>query len=282
MFGLPLQDDQPRLSYGDYLRINELTSLQQLLSEPAQHDEMLFIIIHQVYELWFKEMLHELDSIVRLLLGRDALRATRLLRRCIEIEEVLVYQVGVLETMTPMDFLAFRDNLMPASGFQSAQFREIEIVSGLKDARVVSHYAEGSAEAKTLQTRLDSPSLLDAFYGLLRERGFQLRSDGGEDEPGHMAELARLYEEAGKHYDLFLLAESLIEYDEFFLLWRLRHVKMVERMIGGKTGTGGSEGAAYLAKTAERRFFPDLWNLRTHLSKRSGGCDGTANGGSHG
>ncbi len=285
-FGLPFKDKPPRLSYGGYLKINELISLQQLHSDPLQHDEMLFIIIHQVYELWFKELLHELDTVIVLLSREEALNANRLLRRCIEIEEVLVNQVGVLETMTPMDFLAFRDHLMPASGFQSAQFREVEIVSGLKDPHVLENYAADSVERKRLQDRLARPTVGDAFYGLLSKRGFNVQGAADEEKRGpgseYMEEMVRLYEEAEKHYDLFLLAESLIEYDEFFLLWRLRHVKMVERMIGSKTGTGGSEGAAYLNKTAERRFFPDLWTLRTYLSNRSGGCNGAVNGGSHG
>ena len=285
-FGLRSNDDPPRLSYSGYLKISELTSLQRLESDPPQHDEMLFIIIHQVYELWFKELLHEVDSVIALLLRKEALGAHRLLRRCLEIEQVLVTQVAVLETMTPMDFLTFRDNLMPASGFQSAQFREIEIVSGLKEARVLDHYAEGSAERKRLELRLSQPTLQDAFYELLTARGFNVIPENGsptrESGPEQIAELVRLYEQANKHYDLFMLAEALIEYDELILLWRLRHVKMVERMIGSKTGTGGSDGAAYLNKTVERRFFPDLWELRTYLSNKSGGCEDAQNGGSHG
>jgi len=280
-FGLPPRQE-PRLTYGGYLKVRELISLQQLLSDPPQHDEMLFIIIHQVYELWFKELLHELDTIIDRLNADQPLAAHRLVRRCIEIERVLVDQIAVLETMMPTDFLAFRDHLMPASGFQSFQFREIECASGLKDPRFLKNYDPGSPEHATLEARLSQPSLSDAYYGLLRRRGFSLPGPaaGGEssantqhgnpqDEQQRITELIRIYKDAEKHYGLFLLTESLIEYDEMFSMWRLRHVKMVERMIGSKTGTGGSDGAAYLKKTVERTFFPELWELRSYLSKKT-------------
>ena len=276
-FGLPPQDE-PRLTYGGYLKLNDLTSLQHLLSDPPQHDEMLFIIIHQVYELWFKELLHELDTIIERLDGNLALAAHRLVRRCIEIERVLVDQIAVLETMMPTDFLAFRDHLMPASGFQSFQFRELEYVSGLKDSRFLKNYDASSPEYSRLEARLKQPSVADAYYSMLRRRGFNLpeivaasEQDKEAVERARIHELERVYNDAEKHYELFLLTESLIEYDEMFAMWRLRHVKMVERMIGSKTGTGGSEGAAYLKKTVDRKFFPELWELRSCLSKKSGG-----------
>jgi len=158
-FGLPPRTDEARLTYGGYLKVRDLISLQNLLSDPPQHDEMLFIIIHQVYELWFKELLHELDTIIERLNADQPLAAHRLVRRCIEIERVLVDQIAVLETMMPMDFLAFRDQLMPASGFQSFQFREIECVSGLKDARFLRNYDPGSEEHAKLEARLSQPSV---------------------------------------------------------------------------------------------------------------------------
>jgi tryptophan 2,3-dioxygenase len=276
-FGLPPRDE-PRLTYGGYLKVRELISLQHLLSDPRQHDEMLFIIIHQVYELWFKELLHELDTIIERFNADQPLAAHRLVRRCIEIERVLVDQIAVLETMMPTDFLAFRDHLMPASGFQSFQFREIEYVSGLKDARFLKNYDPNSEEHARLEARLSQPSLADAFYAMLRRRGFSLpeatvksEEPQEEAEQQRISELKRIYQDAERHYELFLLTESLIEYDEMFSMWRLRHIKMVERMIGSKTGTGGSEGAAYLKKTVERQFFPELWELRSYLSKKSSG-----------
>jgi tryptophan 2,3-dioxygenase len=275
-FGLPFNKDSSGVTYGGYLKINDLINLQHLQSDPPQHDETLFIIIHQVYELWFKQMLHELDTIVKKLDDNDALGAIRLLRRCIEIQRVLVNQIAVLETMTPMDFLLFRDHLMPASGFQSSQFREIESVCGLKDDSFLKYLNQDSPEYARLQGRLNSPSVKDAFYGLLQRRGFDLpETSEQEDTATHhkrIGELIRIYQEAEKHYDLFLLAESLIEFDETFIIWRLRHVKMAERMIGSKIGTGGSEGVAYLQSTTERKFFPDLWELRTYLSNTTGGC----------
>jgi tryptophan 2,3-dioxygenase len=275
-FGLPFDKKTDGITYGGYLKIKELTNLQQLQSDPPQHDETLFIIIHQVYELWFKQMLHELDTIVKKLDDGDALGAIRLLRRCIEIQRVLVNQIAVLETMTPMDFLLFRDHLMPASGFQSSQFREIESICGLKDNSFLNYLEKESPEYARLQKRLNSPSVKDAFYGLLRGRGFALpESQAQEDKAAHhqrIGELIRIYQEAEKHYDLFLLAESLIEFDEAFIIWRLRHVKMAERMIGSKIGTGGSEGVAYLQSTTTQKFFPDLWELRTYLSNATGGC----------
>ncbi len=272
-FGLPPRDDEQSLTYGDYLRIQELIALQQLKSAPAQHDETLFIIIHQVYELWFKQILHELDTIIERLDGDEPLSAHRLLRRCIEIQRVLVSQIAVLETMTPMDFLAFRDHLLPASGFQSSQFREIEYVSGLKDRGYLKSYKEGSVERARLQARLERPSVGDAFYDMLRRRGFDLPQPDQKDGRAHerrIRELTRIYVESERHYDLFLLAESLIEFDETFSLWRMHHVKMVERMIGSKSGTGGSEGAFYLKTTLERKFFPELWELRSYLGHATG------------
>ena len=280
-FGLPPREDEERLTYGGYLRVRDLTSLQQLHSDPLQHDETLFIIIHQVYELWFKQLLHELDAIIARLNKDETLAAHRLLRRCIEIERVLVSQIAILETMTPMDFLAFRDHLMPASGFQSHQFRELEYISGLKDARYLKGYEQGTQEYASLEARLNQPSLGDAFYDMLRRRGFNLpvSSNNGQGSEGRdtaheqrIRELLRIYQDAEHHYDLFLLAESLIEYDEMLSLWRLRHIKMVERMIGDKTGTGGSEGATYLKKTVERKFFPELWELRNYLGNAGDGC----------
>jgi tryptophan 2,3-dioxygenase len=275
-FGLPFTKNTDGITYGGYLKIDELMNLQNLQSDPPQHDETLFIIIHQVYELWFKQMLHELETIVKKLDADDALGAIRLLRRCIEIQRVLVTQIAVLETMTPMDFLLFRDHLMPASGFQSLQFREIESLCGLKDASFLNNLEKDSKEYGRLQKRLNDPSIREAFYELLKRRGFNLPESNRQlDTAMHhqrIGELMRIYQEAEKHYDLFLLAESLIEFDEAFVIWRLRHVQMAERMIGSKTGTGGSEGVAYLQSTMTRKFFPDLWELRSYLSNATGGC----------
>lgn len=267
-FGLTEEAGAPRVSYGSYLRVPELIGLQTLKSEPAQHDELLFIIVHQVYELWFRQLLHELDGVIARLDADDPLGARRLLDRCTEIERVLIAQIKVLETMTPNDFLRFRDRLMPASGFQSVQFRCIEFLCGRRDARHLEFHEPGSRERAMLEARLNGPALGERFHALLRRRGFDLPE--GEDAELHerrVIELTRLYLEPEQHYDLYMLAEALIEFDQMFELWRLHHVEMVERMIGAKPGTGGSEGVAYLRRTTGRRFFPELWELRSHLGR---------------
>jgi tryptophan 2,3-dioxygenase len=277
-FGVPLPEGGSRLTYGGYLKVPELLALQNVLSDPPQHDELLFIIIHQVYELWFRQILHEIDTIRERLAEGQVLGAQRLLKRCIEIQRTLVEQVSVLETMTPVDFLAFRDHLTPASGFQSAQFREIEFVSGLKNPKFVLHYPEGSPERAALQKRLDEPTLQDAFDEALRGRGFDMpapepaleRDPDSETSQRRIQELLRIYRDPEAHYDLFLFIDSLLDYDELFTRWRQRHVLMVERMIGNKPGTGGSAGANYLRKSAERKFFPEFWELRSYLSPQPG------------
>jgi len=271
-FGLPPAQGPDRLTYGSYLKIPELTQLQQVLSDPAQHDELLFIVVHQVYELWFKQLLHEVDAVRARLDANEPLGAQRLLRRCSEIQRVLIQQLRVLETMTPNDFLTFRDHLMPASGFQSVQFRCLEFASGARDLRHLEQHAEGRPEHAELLRRSRQPTINDAFYGLLRRRGFVL-PDGADQREARVRELLRIYQRPDDHYDLFLLAEALVEYDEFFGLWRLNHVMMVERMIGSKPGTGGSEGVAYLKRTTSGKFFPELWELRSFLSSKS--ADGT-------
>ena len=237
-----------RLSYGSYLHIPELLALQVGLTEA--HDELLFIVVHQVYELWFKVLIHELEA-VRSAIDADELHAARrFLNRIKVIEALLVEQVGVLETMAPQDFLTFRSELAPASGFQSAQFREIEFLSGLKDAGYIKALESDADGRDRLQQRLTEPSLLDVFTALLERRGVTV---------------SELYRQAGRHADLLELAEALLDHDEGFRLWRLRHVQMVERQIGDKPGTGGSTGVRYLQSTLAKRFFPELWDVRSQL-----------------
>ena len=183
-FGRSAAEGEDRLTYGGYLQVRELTGLQRLLSTPSQHDELLFIVIHQTYELWFKQTLHELGAVMRHLNEDQVLGAQRLLGRCIEIQRVLVAQLSILETMTPVDFLTFRDHLAPASGFQSAQYREIEYLMGLKDARFLKTDAPGSPERTVLERRLAEPTLRDAFFNLLRRRGFDLPDDAAASGEG--------------------------------------------------------------------------------------------------
>lgn len=266
-----LTNDEPKLSYGSYLHIDDLIRLQQQLSDPPRHDELLFIVIHQVFELWFKQLLHELDAISVRLRAGEPLGAQRLFRRCIEIERVLIQQLTVLETMTPNDFLTFRDHLMPASGFQSAQFRYLEAVCGAGNIRHLSSFEVGSAMRTELERRLNQPTIADSFFEMLRGRGFAVPA-GAEDQARleRVMELVRVYQSPDNNYDLYLLCEAMVEFDELFTLWRVHHVQMVERMIGSKPGTGGSEGVAYLKATLDQKFFPELWELRTYLSDKTG------------
>jgi tryptophan 2,3-dioxygenase len=250
-----------RLSYGLYLKVDDLLGLQTPLSHPARHDELLFIIVHQVYELWFKQLLHELEAAIAALDGDDLLRVSKHFNRIDTIQRLIEQQVDVLETMTPHEFNAFRDHLNPASGFQSIQFREIEFICGTRRTETLAHIETSDDERARLERRLREPSLYDHVKMLLRRRGFAI------DPPDTLVESFRqIYTNEREQYALHLLLESLIEFDERFLLWRGRHVRMVERMIGRKRGTGGSSGVEYLERTLGYRFFPELWEVRSHLS----------------
>jgi tryptophan 2,3-dioxygenase len=252
------------LSYGSYLKIDELLALQKPLSQPWHHDEMLFIIIHQVYELWFKQLLHEVDATMVALDRDDLLRVAKHFRRIHAIQRLIEQQVDILETMTPQEFNQFRDNLNPASGFQSVQFRELEFACGIRRTEVLQYIELGDAQRARLERRANEPSLYDRVKRLLRRRGFEV------DTSAQLVESYRqIYTNDTKYYDLYLLLEDLIEFDERFLLWRGRHVRMVERMIGQKQGTGGSPGAQYLERTLAYRFFPELWEVRTYLGART-------------
>ncbi len=223
---------------------------------------MLFIIIHQVYELWFKQLLHELDAAM-IALDRDALpRVAKHFRRIHTIQRLLEEQVEILETMAPQEFNQFRDNLNPASGFQSVQFRELEFACGLRRTDLLRLIELGDATRARLERRSQEPSLYDRVKALLRRRGFAVDSSSELVES-----FRRIYSDESQHYDLYLLLEDLIELDERFLLWRGRHVRMVERMIGQRQGTGGSPGARYLESTLAYRFFPELWEVRTYLGE---------------
>jgi tryptophan 2,3-dioxygenase len=244
------------------LKLKELLSLQRPLSNPAHHDEMLFIVIHQVYELWFKQLLHEIDAAADALERDDLLRVAKQFRRIHAIQRLLEQQVDILETMTPQEFNQFRDNLNPASGFQSVQFRELEFACGLRRTDVLQWIELDDEQRARLQTRLEAPSLYDRARALLARRGFATESSEELIESYH-----RIYSNEAQNYDLYLLLEDLIEFDERFLLWRSRHVCMVERMIGQKQGTGGSAGVQYLQRTLAHRFFPELWAVRTRLGQ---------------
>jgi len=261
-------EDGARLTYGSYLRLGQLLDAQHLESEPPAHDELLFITIHQVYELWFQQLLHEAETARDALIsteaasgGRDLWFVGHLLTRMHVIERVLVQQVDVLETMTPQDFLQFRQRLAPASGFQSVQFRELEFLSGAKDPGYV-HRFKGLTELEKgrLARRLAEPTLWDGFVHVLGEAGLDASSD-----EAITASLRTVAHHRSAYADLWRLAEALLQHDELASAWRARHVVMVERMIGAKTGTGGSTGAEYLRSRLDLKYYPLLWGLRSEL-----------------
>lgn len=267
----PASDPQPptrrfgeeggQLTYGSYLRVPQLLDQQRLESVPPAHDELLFITVHQVYELWFQLLLHELDAVRAAMIEGRLWWARHLLRRVQSIENVLINQIAVLETMTPQDFLEFRAVLAPASGFQSVQFRELEFLSGSKDPRYLQRFVGLSDEERArLERRLSEPSLWDAFLTVLAAAGLDVSSDEQT-----LASLLLIARDRSTYGELWELSESLLDHDEAAALWRSRHVAMVERQIGTKSGTGGSTGAPYLRSRLGMHYFPLLWELRAWL-----------------
>jgi tryptophan 2,3-dioxygenase len=250
-----------QLTYGSYLRLPQLLDAQHLESDPPAHDELLFITVHQVYELWFKQLLHEAAAAREAMTEGRLWWAQHLLQRVHVIERVLVHQIDVLETMTPQDFLEFRQRLAPASGFQSVQFRELEFMSGAKDPAYVERFrglTEG--EQARLRSRLEEPTLWDAFLDVLRRRGLPAGTD--EEVSDSLRTIAHTREE---YADVWAVSEALLQHDELAANWRARHVTMVERMIGSKSGTGGSSGSTYLRGRLPLRYYPLLWELRSEL-----------------
>lgn len=275
--GVESNESESRLTYSSYLRIPELLALHHPVSSPPHHDELLFIIIHQTYELWFKELLHDLDAVVANLraagadpASRDGVyEAARLLRRCTEIMRVLVEQFTILETMLPSHFLAFRGKLNPASGFQSEQFREIEFLCGLKDEKMLRYHQLTPETHAILHRRLSEDSLHDVFFQALKSLGKLPEMSAGATERERFDSRAKavqaLYQDERNHRDWIDVCERLTEFDELVVSWRLRHIQMVERTIGVRMGTGGSTGSSYLKLTLEKKFFPELWEARSLL-----------------
>jgi len=254
-------------TYADYLKLDQLLELQ----EPGrEHDEMLFIVIHQVYELWFKEILHELDFLKTLLANDELPRAGHGMKRVLTILKVLVAQVDILETMTPLEFQSFRERLETGSGFQSAQFRELEFLLGNKRVQALEHYPLGGEERSRLENRFQAPTLWDWFISFLARRGFAV-----PDEVLYRDVTQPILPSSSMQQVLISIyrhdpalaefCERLVDLDEGVQEWRYRHVKMVERTIGTKRGTGGSMGAEYLRTTLLKPAFPDLWAIRTEF-----------------
>ncbi len=259
----------PELTYASYLQLEKLLDLQKPQSTPPEHDEMLFIVIHQVYELWFKELLHEVEKVKRDFSAGDLYGSIHTFKRMRTIMKTLVGQLDILETMTPMSFSAFRDRLDTASGFQSYQFRELEFVLGQKRPRMLAHAA--SPEARTiLERRLAEPSLVDRFYDFLERHGVAIpdalrKGPATEAHPPDPAVQRGLLDLYRTRPELGILFESMTDLDEGFQEWKYRHVKLVERTIGAKRGTGGSPGVEFLKQSLFQPLFPDLWAIRHEL-----------------
>lgn len=264
---------QGDLTYNDYLKVDDLLGLQIPQSSPAHHDEMLFIVIHQAYELWFKLILHEMENSISYMQSGQVLRAHHFMNRINQIMKLLVQQIHILETMTPAEFLQFRDRLNPASGFQSTQFREVEFLAGLKDKSYFEHFKNRPEYISRLEKRLHGTDLRSAFYQLLRDQGFKVPEKAasvelaGDEKIGEEFLLAirPIYQDPAKYSQLYILSESLVEFDEYLGLWREHHVRVVERVIGHRRGTGGSSGVNYLRSTTVKKCFPWLWEVRTRL-----------------
>lgn len=267
-----------RLTYSSYLQVPELLKLQHPQSSPSHHDELLFIVVHQTYELWFKELLHDLDAVVANLQkagihagSRDEVyEAARLLRRCTEITRVLVEQFTILETMLPTHFLAFRGKLEPASGFQSEQFRELEFLCGLKDEKMLKYHRPTPEAHAQLERRLREPSLHEVFFDALRAMGkLKVEPEAAERQQfdARARAILSLYRDEHSNRDWIDVCERLTEFDELVVSWRLRHIQLVERTIGARIGTGGSAGSSYLKLTLDKKFFPELWEARTLLTE---------------
>lgn len=256
------------LTYNSYLGIDELLNLQRLKSKPEEHDEMLFIIIHQTYELWFKQILHEFTLLRGQMESNQTWAAMKTLRRILTIMKTLVAQVDILETMTPLGFNQFRGFLESSSGFQSVQFREVEILCGLRSPHMLLIHPEGSPYRGRLEARMAEPTLWESFCGMLATRGYPIETPERKNGRGLVYDPSPRNQEVladvMRHDpELGVLSELLVDFDEGLQEWRYRHVKMVERTIGTRQGTGGSDGVEYLKRTLHIQIFPDLWAIRT-------------------
>jgi tryptophan 2,3-dioxygenase len=263
-----MTDHQPSLTYSSYLALEEVLAAQRPRS--AEHDELLFIVIHQVYELWFKQLLHEGAHLQRCLEDGDTPRSLHTLKRILTILKTIVAQIDVLETMTPREFLGFRDQLAAASGFQSAQFRELEALLGRRDTGVLRQYEPDSPEQRRIAAAMARPSLFDSFVRYLDRQGYDVPAAALERDVSQPVEPSADVQGAvlaayGDDGQAAQVCERMIDFDEGLMEWRYRHVQMVRRTIGDKRGTGGSPGARYLATTLLRPAFPDLWAVRTEL-----------------
>ncbi|WP_266183377.1 tryptophan 2,3-dioxygenase [Dyella humicola] len=263
-----------RLTYGGYLRLDALLSAQRPLSNPPHHDEMLFIVQHQVAELWMKLLIHELKAALAHLRADDMDTCLKILARVKQVQRQLFEQWAVLETLTPSEYLEFRGVLGASSGFQSLQYRQIEFMLGNKNAQMLQVFAYDAAAQAELRGVLEAPSLYDEFLRYLKRRGHEvpaalIERDWTQPYQRHEAllpVLKRIYENRSEFWPEYHMCEQLVDVEESFQLWRFRHMKTVERIIGNRRGTGGSSGVAFLKKALELEFFPELLDVRTELS----------------
>ena len=264
-----------RLDYKTYLRLDQLLSAQQPLSEPQHHDELLFIVQHQTAELWFKLIIHELHGAIAALRRDEAQPCYKVLARVSNIQNQLMNQWSVLATLTPSEYVQFRHVLGPASGIQSYQNRIIEFMLGNKDVGMLSVFSHDPDAYARVKAALEMPSLYDEYLRFLARSGLPIPHEVLERDvtrphaphPEIVATLKRVYEATETHWDAYELAEKLIDVDEAYGLWRYRHLKVVSRIIGEKRGTGGTAGVGYLQSLVGRVFFPELWQVRTELEE---------------
>jgi len=264
-------DFKERMTYGEYLHLDELLSAQKRLS--SHHDEMLFIIIHQVSELWMKLILHELTESIRAIQKGELASAFKMLARVSNIQVQIIHAWDVLSTLTPAEYIEFRDKLGQASGFQSYQYRMVEFALGYKTPHVLKIYQKSPDLHEELTRAYESPGIYDAAIQKLAEAGLEISSDVlhrdytklYEKDPTVEKAWMRVYKDVDQYWDLYQLAEKLVDIEDRLQQWRFRHMKTVERIIGHKTGTGGSSGVGYLKKVLDHRFFPELWDVRTSL-----------------
>jgi tryptophan 2,3-dioxygenase len=260
-----------RATYGQYLRLRELLACQQ--PQTGEHDELLFIVLHQTMELWMKQIIHEIGAAQSEVRAGNLAPSYKHLARVSRIQAIMTQTWDILATMTPADYLNFRSVLGTSSGFQSAQFRVLEYKLGLKDSAHLSQQQEGAEERVEMQAALDAPSLYDDALAQLAKAGFAVpaavleRPRAEPYTPSEAVEAAWLevYRDTTRHFQLYQLAEKLLDLDDAFLTWRHKHALTVERVIGRKRGTGGTEGVGYLQTTLSRRCFPEIWSLRTKL-----------------
>jgi tryptophan 2,3-dioxygenase len=268
-------DLSDRMSYGGYLQLDTLLSAQTPLSDPPHHDEMLFIVQHQVSELWFKLMIHELRAAIASIRSDDLEPCFKVLARVKNIQSQLYNMWGVLSTLTPTEYAQFRGVLGPASGFQSMQYRVVEFLLGAKDKRYLEFHRHRPQDLAQLEEALGTPSIYDEFLSLLARRGFPVPrevlerniAEPYEKNAGVTAAIKVVYDDPARHWDAYEMCEKLVDVDEQFAHWRFRHVKTVERIIGYKRGTGGSSGVGFLRTLVELNFFPELWDVRTEIGR---------------